>query len=197
MTFVDVAPHGSALNEDVAYPFDGVVAPLESRPLSAPRHDVRPARNTQPRRYDLDTLEILAKAEKLGGEVRKDAMMKTFISARQLGCDITPGGGKVGGFNVRYGTLKYAIMDMNTRGEVFLHIKHHPSKDLPPKMKSDANEFVSNLDGLTIKNAPINHYGQAEEPIEEIPEETLQTFLEYAVETIRREYYSPHVGNDA
>jgi len=141
----------------------------------------------------LDTLDILNKAEELGGPTRKEAMMKTFIAARQLGCKITPGGGKVGGFNVRYGSLKYAILDMNTRGEVFFHIKHHPNKDLPAEKKQTANDFVAALEGMTIKNAPINHYGQAEEPIEEIPLESLENFLEYAVNTIRVEYYDPHV----
>ena len=140
----------------------------------------------------MDTLESLQKARQLGGDARRDAMMKTFIAARELGCDITPGGGKVGGFNVRYGTLKYAIMDMNTRGEVFLHIKPHPNKDLDADKKQQANDFVNNLEGLTIKNAPINHYGQTQEPIEEIPEETLTDFLEYAVNIIRVEYYQPH-----
>lgn len=140
----------------------------------------------------MDTLEILQKARQLGGDARREAMMKTFIAARELGCDITPGGGKVGGFNVRYGTLKYAIMDMNTRGEVFLHIKPHPNKDLDADKKQRANDFVNGLEGLTIKNAPINHYGQTQEPIEEIPEETLTDFLEYAVNIIRVEYYQPH-----
>jgi hypothetical protein len=140
----------------------------------------------------LDTLEILSKAQELGGDARREAMMQAFITARDLGCKITPGGGKVGGFNIRYGSLKYAIMDMNTRGEVFFHIKHHPNKDLPSEKKARANKFVSELDGVTIKNAPINHYGQAEEPIEEIPEDSMTSFLEYAVDVIRTEYYDPH-----
>ena len=147
---------------------------------------------TPPKERTLDTLDILKKARDLGGDDRREAMMRTFVAARQLGCDITPGGGKVGGFNVRYGTLKYAIMDMNTRGEVFLHIKHHPNKDLPAETKQKANNFITELDGITIKNAPINHYGQAEEPIEEIPEDSLTDFLEYAVSTIRTFYYEPH-----
>ncbi len=141
----------------------------------------------------MDTLDILDKARELGGEARRDAMMRVFLTARDLGCKITPGGGKVGGFNVRYGTLKYAILDMNTRGEVFLHIRPHPNKDLPADKKAAANKFVSSLDGITIKNAPINHYGQAEEPVEEIPEDSLETFLEYAVSTIREEYYSRYI----
>lgn len=140
----------------------------------------------------MDTLEILSKAQELGGDARREAMMAAFITARDLGCKITPGGGKVGGFNVRYGSLKYAIMDMNTRGEVFFHIKHHPNKDLPADKKAKANKFVSELDGITIKNAPINHYGQAEEPIEDIPEDSMTSFLEYAVDVIRTEYYDPH-----
>lgn len=140
----------------------------------------------------MDTLEILSKAQELGGDSRREAMLKVFITARDLGCNITPGGGKVGGFNIRYGSLKYAIMDMNTRGEVFLHIKHHPNKDLDPEKKLKSNTFVSALEGVTIKNAPINHYGQAEEPIEDIPEDSMTSFLEYVVNVIRTEYYDPH-----
>ena len=138
----------------------------------------------------MDTLDILNKARELGGEERREAMMRTFLTARNLGCKITPGGGKVGGFNVRYGSLKYAIMDMNTRGEVFLHIRPHPNKDLPEAKKLAANQFIEALDGVTIKNAPINHYGQTEETIEAIPEGSLEHFLEYAVDTIRTEYYN-------
>lgn len=141
----------------------------------------------------MDTLEILSKAQYEGGEARREAMMRTFITARQLGCDITPGGGKVGGFNVRYGTLKYAILDMNTKGEVFLHIKPHPNKELTAEQKDQSNQFVMALQGITIKNAPINHYGQTEEPIEDIPAETLNNFLEFAVELIRKEYYDKHI----
>lgn len=138
----------------------------------------------------MDTLDILNKAEEMGGESRREAMMRTFLKARKLGCDITPGGGKVGGFNIRYGTLKYAIMDMNTRGEVFLHVRPHPNKDLPEDQRTKANTFITNLAGVTIKNAPINHYGQAEESLEEIPEDSVDSFLEFAVELIREEYYN-------
>ena len=153
---------------------------------------VVPHHRTHCKERVLDTLEILEKAEELGGRARRDAMMHTFIKARDLGCDITPGGGKVGGFNVRYGSLKYAVLDMNTRGEVFLHIKHHPNKEMSDDDRNTANHFVENLGGITIKNAPINHYGQAEEPIEEIPMGSLEIFLEYAVDTIRSTFYAPH-----
>ena len=106
------------------------------------------------RSTSLDTLDILNKAEELGGASRKQAMLQTFRAARELGCDVTPGGGKVGGFNVRYGSLKYAILDMNTRGEVFLHIKPHPSKELEKEKHDDANKFVDSLPGVTIKKRP-------------------------------------------
>ena len=78
---------------------------------------------------------------------------------------------------------------MNTRGEVFFHIKHHPDKDLPADTKTFANQFITDLEGITIKNAPINHYGQAEQPIETIPEDSVHQFLEYAIKTIRESYY--------
>jgi len=45
----------------------------------------------------VDFLEILTKAERLGGTARKEALTKAIISARDHGCKITPGGGKAGG----------------------------------------------------------------------------------------------------
>ena len=143
----------------------------------------------------MDFLEILAKADELGGAERKQAMMDTIIKSRQLGCDATPGGGKIGGVNIRYGSLKYAVMDVNTKGEVFLHIKAHPNKEIDPQHQLDANEFLNSLNGLDIKNAPVNHYGQADAPIEEIPAETITQFLEYAVDYIRETFYAPHQDN--
>ena len=140
----------------------------------------------------MDFLEILAKAEEMGGTERREAMMHTIIKARDLGCDTTPGGGKIGGVNIRYGSLKYAVMDINTKGEVFLHIKAHPNKEIPKDKQEAANAFLDALDGIDIKNAPVNHYGQAAAPIEEIPREALDTFLEFAVNDIRATFYAPH-----
>lgn len=141
----------------------------------------------------MDLLEVMSKAEELGGPERKDALMQTIIRARDLGCDTTPGGGKIGGVNIRYGSLKYAVMDINTRGEVFVHIKHHPNKPIDPEDQMAANEFLTQLKGLEIKNAPVNHYGQCESPIEEIGPETLEKFLEFAVGRIRTKFYDPHL----
>jgi hypothetical protein len=141
----------------------------------------------------LDTLDVLEKAERKGGPERRERMTQTIMAARDLGCDFNVGGGKAGGFNVRYGSLRYAVMDLNTRGEVFFHIKHHPSKDITDEQRDEANEFVSNLAGMTIKNGPINNYGQIEEPIEDVPIEALRTFLERTVQVIREIYYRPHI----
>lgn len=146
-----------------------------------------------PRRHDLDTLDVLEKAERKGGPDRREAMTQVIMAARDLGCDFNVGGGKAGGFNVRYGSLRYAVMDLNTRGEVFLHIKHHPSKDITDDQREEANEFVANLEGFTVKNGPINNYGQIEEPIEEVPIDSLVEFLERTVEQIRKVYYRPHL----
>lgn len=143
----------------------------------------------------MDFLEILAKANDMGGPERKKAMQETIIKARDLGCKITPGGGKIGGVNIRYGSLKYAVMDINTRGEVFVHIKHHPNKDIDPDDQVAANEFLENLEGLEIKNAPVNHYGQIESAIEDIDGDALDKFLEFAVGRIRQKYYDPHLEN--
>ncbi len=140
----------------------------------------------------MDTLDVLNKAESMGGAERREAMQRVTMMARDRGCRFSVGGGKVGGFNIRYGSINYAVMDVNCAGEVFLHIKPHPSKDITDEEREAANDFVGSLEGITIKNAPINNYGQAEEAVEDIPAESLDRFLEWSVGFIRDRYYNPH-----
>lgn len=141
----------------------------------------------------MDTLEVLELAEERGGPERREGMRQLLVNARELGCRYNVGGGKAGGFNIRYGSLRYAVLDVNTRGEVFLHIKPHPSKGITDEQRDDANEIVADIEGFEIKNGPINHYGQIEEDLEEVPAEALRKFLEWAVENIRENYYEPHI----
>jgi hypothetical protein len=137
----------------------------------------------------LDALEVLRKAEELGGSDRKRALLDVLRTARKHGCDYSPGGGKLGGFNIRYGSLKFAIMDVNTEGTLFLHIKPHPGKPISEEYRDEANEYIASLDGITIKNGPIHHYGQVEAEVEKIPAESIERFIVYAVERIQSEYY--------
>jgi hypothetical protein len=144
----------------------------------------------------LDTLEVLELAEERGGPGRRENMRQLLVTARELGCRYNVGGGKAGGFNVRYGSLRYAVLDVNTRGEVFLHIKPHPSRGISDEDRDKANEIVGNIEGFSIKNGPINHYGQIEEDLEDVPPEALAEFLEWAVDNIRTKYYDPHIKGD-
>ena len=137
----------------------------------------------------MDTLDVLRKAEQMGGSQRRDAIQDVVVAARDLGCDFTVGGGKVGGLNIRYGTVQYAVMDIRTDGTVLLHIKPHPGKDISDEDRREANEFLESLEGLTVKNMPVNNYGTTEEPVEEIPTESLEHFLSRAVDYIRQNYY--------
>lgn len=137
----------------------------------------------------MDALDVLKKAEDIGGEVRKKALLEVLRAVRRYGCEYSPGGGKVGGFNVRYGSLKYAVMDVNTEGTLFLHIKPHPGKPITEEYRDQANEYIASLDGIVIKNGPIHHYGQVEAALEDIPLESIESFLEYAVDKIQTFYY--------
>jgi hypothetical protein len=123
-------------------------------------------------------------------------MVYILRKARDLGCDYNVGGGKAGGFNIRYGNLRYAVMDINTRGEAFLHIKPHPSRDITDEARQEANDFVCQIEGMTIKNQPINNYGQIEEPIEDVPDEAFDEFLGYVIDQIRELYYKPHLDTE-
>ncbi len=137
----------------------------------------------------MDALDVLKKAEELGGPTRKAAMLEVLRTARQYGCEYSTGGGKVGGFNIRYGSLKYAVMDVNTEGTLFLHIKPHPGKPISDEYREEANVFINKLDGVVIKNGPIHHYGQVESALEEIPADSIKAFLKYTVDRIQNTYY--------
>lgn len=145
---------------------------------------------TSSEEVDLDALEVLLKAREEGGEERKDAMEYMIRQSRTLGCASLISDSKEGGFKIRYGSIRYAIMDVNTKGRVYLHIKAHPNKELPEPKHDQANEFIAGLEGVVIKNGPINCYGQVEEPIENIPRESIDQFLNFAVDTIQTVYYN-------
>lgn len=137
----------------------------------------------------VDALDVLKRAEELGGVERKQAMMQIINFARQRGCDYATGGGKIGGFNIRYGSLKYAVMDVNSEGTLFLHIKPHPGKAIPEEYRLKANEFIQSLDGISIKNGPIHHYGQVESAVEKVPSESIAQFLDFIIQSIHELYY--------
>jgi hypothetical protein len=119
-------------------------------------------------------------------------MLDVLRTARKFGCEYNTGGGKVGGFNIRYGSLKYAVMDVNTEGTLFLHIKPHPGKPITQEHRDKANEYIASLEGVVIKNGPIHHYGQVEANVEDIPHESIEQFLAFAIGAIKDQYYSEH-----
>lgn len=137
----------------------------------------------------MDALDVLRKAEEMGGSERKDAMLKTLTTARKYGCTYNTGGGKVGGFNIRYGSLNFAVMDVNCEGTIYLHIKSHPGKPITDEQRADYNKYITGLEGIEIKNGPIHHYGQVVAGVEEIPFDSIEAFLQYSVENITTNYY--------
>ncbi|MCA9561952.1 MAG: hypothetical protein KC561_00620 [Myxococcales bacterium] len=134
----------------------------------------------------MDALEVLKKAEELGGESRKKAILSVLREARECGCEYSPGGGKVGGFNISYGSEKYSVMDVNCEGTVFLHIKPSANQSLSDEEREEANQFIDSLEGIAIKGGPIHSYGQADKVVEDLPLSSLVSFLTFAVERIDR-----------
>jgi len=125
------------------------------------------------------------------GNARKKALEQVIVRSRKLGCSILISDSKEGGFKIRYGSIRYAILDVNTKGRVYFHVKAHPNKDLPEELHKRANDFIKFLEpDVTIKNGEINCYGQAEQRIEDIPKIKLEGFIKYAVNTIQDHYYN-------
>lgn len=141
----------------------------------------------------MDKLDVIRKTERLGGTDRKEALIALMIKARQLGCDARIGGGRAGGINFRYGSIGYAIMDVNTRGQIKLYASPHPGADAPVALREALNDCILRSDGLTPKSFPISSYGNLEDKLEDVPEFALHEFLREAVEQIHATYYQPHL----
>lgn len=141
----------------------------------------------------LDKLSVLKKAEKRGGEARRASLEHVLLTARQLGCDLRIGGGSKGGINIRYGSIGYAIMDIDVAGQVKVYVQPHPGKDAPQEMVDEFNAFIKKSEDLEPKSFPVGTYSHLEKSVEEIPTPALDAYIERSVELIRREYYQPHL----
>jgi hypothetical protein len=134
-------------------------------------------------------LEILEKTEELGGEERRKGLERLMIMGRDLGCSLEIGGGKVGGINFRYGSIRYAILDVNAEGEIKLYASPHPGKVASETLHTALNTCIEKSEGLEPRQFPIGTYGMLQSKIEEVPIESLEKFLETSIALIREEYY--------
>ena len=141
----------------------------------------------------MDKLDVIKLAEEYGGQPRRAAMEHLVIKARNLGASSEVGGGQVGGMNIRYGSIGYAVMDVNTEGVVKLYVQPHPNKEAPEEHVEALNRFIDEREELEPKSFPISSYGHLEAKIEDIPTEIIDDYLEKAVELIRQTYYSQHI----
>lgn len=137
----------------------------------------------------MDKLEVIKNAEEKGGKERREKIEKLMIYARNLGCQVLAGGGAVGGINFRYGSIGYAIMDINTEGEVKLYAQPHPNKTAPAELSEKINNFLGNREDLKMKSHPINCHGLLTQKVEEVPLSALIEFLEIALQSIKDTYY--------
>ncbi|MEO1273152.1 MAG: hypothetical protein AAFX99_34125 [Myxococcota bacterium] len=140
----------------------------------------------------MDKLDVILKAERLGGKERRESLEKVMIEAREMGCDFRIGGGRAGGINIRYGMIGYAILDVTTTGEVKLYASPHPGKDAPDELSDAINDQVDRLDGLEPKSFPMGSYSYLKDKIEDVPDEALTHYLQTMVEQIR-EVYEPYI----
>ncbi len=137
----------------------------------------------------MDKLSVIKLAETNGGPERREVMERLLIRARSLGCVIDVGGGRVGGINIRFGSIRYAIMDMNTAGEVKVYVQPHPNKPAKKVLIDALNGYIEATEGLDPRSFPVNTYGTLTEKAEAIPLESLIGFLEKSVGLVREHYY--------
>lgn len=138
----------------------------------------------------MDKLDVIKKMEAEGGMERRRGLEDLIRQARKLGCSIEIGGGRVGGINLRYGSIGFAIMDVNCHGEVKLYVQPHPSRPAPAELRDALNDFIGERKTeLEPKTHPINSYSLLQKKLEEIESDALHAYLEEAIERIRGTYY--------
>ena len=142
----------------------------------------------------MDKLQVLQEAEKKGGErgkERRKAIESLMIYARNRGCNIEAGGGRIGGINFRYGGIGYAIMDLSTEGDVKLYAQPHPNKNAPEELSNSINKFLGeHAEDLKLKSHPINCHGLLMNKVEDVNRQSLVDFIELALKAIKDTYYS-------
>lgn len=138
----------------------------------------------------MDALDVLRLSEEKGGPERRAAIAHALKYARNAGCTFGPAGGKTGGFNVRYGSLGYSVLDVTTEGTVFFHVNPDSGHTLSDEERTRRNEFIESLEGVSVKNGPIQNYGQVTENVEEIPAASMESFVDFTVGHIRETFYT-------
>ena len=142
----------------------------------------------------MDKLQVLQEAEKKGGErgkERRKAIEGLMIYARDKGCNIEAGGGRIGGINFRYGGIGYAIMDLCTEGDVKLYAQPHPNKTAPAELSDRINKFLGeHSEDLALKSHPINCHGLLVKKVEDVNKQSLIEFFDLALKAIIDTYYS-------
>lgn len=141
----------------------------------------------------MDALDILRKMAELGGDERRQAVEQLMREARKLHCKAEIGGGQAGGINFRYGSIRYAILDINVHGQVKLYVQPHPNKSAPDELAEGLNQCIQSQPGLEPKSFPINSYGHLKDNVEDVPVESLVAYLTEAIEWIRNIYYRPYI----
>jgi len=142
----------------------------------------------------MDSLDVIKKAEALGGQKRRQAILDLIIYARDMGCQLRIGGGTVGGFNLRFGSIGHAIMDVKADGVVKVYVDPHPGHPAPNELWHKLNDCIDDSADMNPKTFPIQTYGELLSPIEEIPQEQLRHFIDEAVSGIWETYYEPYLS---
>lgn len=137
----------------------------------------------------MDKLQVIKKSEELGGGDRRSALEKLMLKAHQLGCDSEVGGGRIGGINFRYGSIRYALLDVNVEGEVKLYVQPHPNKPPPKDVSDRLNGYIKDNEHLEVKSFPLTCYGHLEGKLEDMPSDALFGYLSESVKCIRETYY--------
>lgn len=137
----------------------------------------------------MDKLSVLREAHRLGGPERSGRMNKVAVFARQQQCLVASTGGRGGTMQVRYGSLKFPVLDMTAEGVVTIYVRPTRHDDIVDDLSRVLRETAEELQDLNVNIGARRASGRLGDSLEDVPEEALTEWVTRSVAAIREHIY--------
>lgn len=137
----------------------------------------------------MDKLSVLREAHRLGGPERSSRMNNVAVFARQNQCLVASTGGRGGTIQVRYGSLRFPVLDMTAEGLVTLYIRPTTHDEIVDDLTAVLRETAEGIDDLEVHIGTRRASGRVTDSLEDVSEEALKEWVTRSVAAIREHIY--------
>lgn len=137
----------------------------------------------------MDKLSVLREAHRLGGPERSSRMNQVAVFARQNQCQVASTGGRGGTIQVRYGSLRFPVLDMTAEGLVTLYIRPTTHDDVVEELTTYLRNSAEEMEDLNVNIGARRASGRLVDSLEDVPAEALTAWVSLSVAAIREYIY--------